>query len=168
MEDVADAAEVGLWHTVHDWPVAALVRDSVWAYPALETVHIIGLALVFGSILAYDLRILGWDRDLPVSRLGAKLLPWVWAGFALNLVSGALLFASDAAEFAANTSFRAKMVLLVLAALNAFWFQARVARSLAAWDAGVMPPAAARIAAGLSIVLWIGVITAGRLMAYVK
>lgn len=157
-----------LWSAVHAWPVAEFVRESVWAYPALETVHIVGLALVFGSILAYDLRLLGGHRDLSLSRLGDKLLPWVWFGFALNIVSGALLFASDAVEFAANTSFRAKMALLVLAALNAVWFQMRIAPAIPAWDREAMPPPNARVAAALSIALWLAVITAGRLMAYIK
>jgi hypothetical protein len=158
----------GLWSTLHVSAPAAFVRESVWAYPALETLHVVGLALVFGSILAFDLRLLGWHRDLPVSRLGEKLLPWVWAGFALNAVSGVLLFASDAVEFAANTSFRVKMALLLLAGLNALWFQLRVARTLPAWDRGTMPPATARVAGSLSIALWLAIITAGRMMAYVK
>lgn len=160
--------ESSLWAWLHATAPAQFVRESVWAYPALETLHVLGLGLVFGSILAFDLRLIGWHRDLSVTRLGRHLLPWVWAGFALNLASGLLLFASDAVEFAANSSFRAKLVLLALAGLNALWFQARIAPSIPTWDTGVTPPARARAAAALSIALWLAIITAGRLMAYVK
>ncbi len=157
---------------VLDWlnasPVAGAVRESAWAYPLLETVHILGLALVVGSILAYDLRLLGLNAELPISALGRHLLPWVWTGFAANVLSGALLFVSDAAEFAANTAFRWKLVLIVLAGLNALWFQWRIAPGMAAWDRRATAPPAARLAAALSIALWLAVVSAGRLMAYVK
>ena len=165
--DAAGAGE-GLWAWLHATGPAAFVRESVWAYPALETLHVIGLGLVFGSILAYDLRLLGWHRDLPLSRLGRHLLPWVWTGFALNLMSGVLLFLSDAVEFAENTSFRIKMLLLALAGLNALWFQTRIARTMPAWDRDADAPGAAKAAALLSVALWLSIVTAGRLMAYVK
>lgn len=164
----ASEAAPTLWEQLHAWPVAQFVRESVWAYPALETLHVLGLGLVFGSILAFDLRLFGWHRDLSVSRLGQHLLPWVWAGFALNLGSGVLLFLSDAIEFAGNTSFRVKMLLLLLAGFNALWFQTRIARSMPAWDRDADTPAAAKAAAALSLALWLAIVTAGRLMAYVK
>ena len=127
-----------------------------------------GLALVFGPILLFDLRILGWNKDLAVSRLHRALLPWVWAGFTLNAASGILMFASDAAEFAANTALRAKMALLVLAGLNAIYFQARIAPGVNAWDRETIAPAKARISAAASIALWLAIITAGRMIAYIK
>lgn len=166
--DPATGSADGVWAWLHATPPAAFVRESVWAYPALETLHVLGLGLVFGSILAFDVRLLGWHRELPVSRLGRHLLPWVWAGFAMNAASGVLLFLSDAVEFAENTSFRVKLVLLALAGLNALWFQLRIAPTMPAWETGAGTPARAKLAAGLSIVLWLAIITAGRLMAYVK
>ncbi len=148
--------------------IAVFVRESMWAYPILETLHVIGLALVFGPILLFDLRVLGWNKDLAVSRLHTALLPWVWTGFALNASSGVLLFVSDAAEFAANTSLRFKMALLVLAGLNALYFQARIAPGVAAWDCEGKAPTPARASAALSIALWLAIITAGRMIAYIK
>jgi hypothetical protein len=148
--------------------LAVYVRESMWAYPLFETLHVIGLALIFGPILLFDLRVLGWNKDFAVSRLHKALLPWVWTGFALNAASGILLFVSDAAEFAANTALRLKMVLLVLAGLNALYFQARIAPSATAWDRENKAPVTARFSAAASIVLWLAIITAGRMIAYIK
>ena len=148
--------------------LAVFVRESMWAYPLFETLHVIGLALVFGPILLFDLRVLGWNKDLAVSRLHTVLLPWVWTGFALNAASGIVLFVSDAAEFAANTALRFKMTLLVLAGMNALYFQARIAKGVATWDRETRAPTAARISAAASIALWLAIITAGRMIAYIK
>ena len=148
--------------------LAVLVRESMWAYPLLETLHVIGLALVFGPILLFDLRVLGWNKDLAVSRLHKALLPWVWSGFAMNAASGVLLFVSDAAEFAANTALRYKMALLVIAGLNALYFQARIAPGVAIWDRETKAPANARVSAAASIALWLAIISAGRMIAYIK
>lgn len=148
--------------------LAVFVRESMWAYPLLETLHVIGLALVFGPILLFDLRVLGWNKDLAVSRLHKAFLPWVWTGFALNATSGIILFVSDAAEFAANTALRYKMALLIFAGLNALYFQARIAPGAATWDRESRAPAAARASAGASIALWLAIITAGRMIAYIK
>ena len=148
--------------------LAVFVRESMWTYPLLETLHVIGLALVFGPVLLFDLRVLGWNKDFAVSRLHRALLPWVWTGFALNASSGVLLFVSDAAEFAANTSLRFKMALLVLAGLNALYFHARIAPNVAAWDRENNAPTQARASAALSIALWLAIITAGRMIAYIK
>jgi hypothetical protein len=99
--------------------------------------------------------------------LGRHLLPWVWAGFCLNAVSGGLLFLSNPVEFAANPALAAKLGLIALAGINALYFQVRLAPAMDAWNSDTPAPAAARISALFSIVLWLGVIIAGRLMAYV-
>lgn len=167
LNEVESEAASGLWSDIAASTIATMVRESVWAYPMLETVHIIGLALVFGSILAFDLRILGLSKALPVRNLGQHLLPWVWTGFALNAVSGLLLFMSDAVEFAANPALRAKLALLALAGLNAYVFQARYADATA-WNEDASAPAGAKVSAIVSIILWLAVITAGRMIAYIK
>jgi len=147
-------------------PVAATIRSSTWLYPVLETLHMIGLGLVFGGIFAMDLRLLGLHRELQVRRLSDHLLPWVWTGFAVNLSSGLLLFLSDAVAFAANPAFQAKMALLVLVGLNAAWFQRRIYADVGEWDSGAPPPSSARAAAVLSLALWTAIIAAGRMIAY--
>lgn len=157
-----------LWQWLAETPVAAFVREAAWAYPLLETIHLVGLALVVGPILAFDLRLLGWNRDIAVDRLAAHLLPLVLTGIAANVASGALLFASDAVEFAANPALQAKLALIVVAILNAAWFQRRVFPAHHAWRVGQDAPSAARLAAVTSIALWLMVLTAGRMIAYIK
>lgn len=157
------------WHLLEATQVAVWVKTSTWAYPLLETAHVIGLGLLFGSIFVMDLRLLGVGRKLPLSALAHHLLPWVWAGFAINLVSGTLLFMSDATEFAGNTAFRIKIALIVLAGINAAFFHARAYRYAVEVDPAQHDvPGASIVAAMVSICLWVAVITAGRMIAYVE
>lgn len=159
---------LAIWQAIEATPVAAFIKESMWAYPILETVHLVGLGLLFGSIVAYDLRVLGATAGLPLSVLGQHVLPWVWTGFLLNAASGVLLFSSDAVEFASNPALQAKLVLIALAGMNAAVFQLRTRQAThAMWSAGTAP-VTERVLATLSIVLWTGVIIAGRMMAYVK
>lgn len=161
-------APLTIWDTIEGSSIAVFVRETTWTYPILENLHIIGIALIFGSILAFDLRILGYNRALPISALGRHLLPWVWTGFITNATTGALLFASDAAEFSQNPALAAKLGLIVLAGLNALIFQWRIMPNLAALDGEAATPTLARISAVISIALWLSIITAGRMMAYIK
>lgn len=157
----------GVWESLSAAPLSAAIRESVWLYPFLETVHIIGLALLVGSIIAFDLRILGRSPAIAVGLLGRHLLPWVWIGFALNVISGVLLFASDAVEFAANPALRAKLALIAAAGVNAALFQHRFARDTSGWETACEVPLAARLSALLSIGLWLAILVAGRMIAYV-
>ena len=146
--------------------IAEAIRTVPWIYPTLETLHYFGLALVVGGILLTDLRLLGFAASLPLkSMLG--LLRFVWAGFVINVLSGTLIFIYGAANFSTNTAFRVKMVLLLLAGINALIFTRAAARSGDLWiDSGRVPPAIKAVATA-SVILWIGVVTAGRWMAYV-
>lgn len=162
-----DSGEI-IWTTIETSPLGVFIAESVWAYPALETIHIIGLGLLFGAIVAFDLRVLGLNMALSVSKLGRHLLPWVWTGFGLNAMSGILLFASDASDFAANPALQTKLFLIMIAGLNAFFFRWRIAPRLANWDQNVRAPAQARLSAASSIVLWIAIVVAGRMIAYVE
>ncbi len=147
--------------------VAIFVRESLWVYPVLETLHVIGLALIFGPIFIFDLRLLGVTPGLPLDLLTRHILPWVWGGFALNMTSGLLMFVSDAVDFASNPALSAKLALLALAGLNAAYFQMQIYPQSASWNSSADIPVRARFTAALSIFVWLGVITAGRLMAYV-
>ncbi|MFN0217862.1 MAG: DUF6644 family protein [Hyphomicrobium sp.] len=155
------------WDPIAQSALATFIGQSAWAYPALETLHVLGLALVFAPILIFDLRVLGFNGDMDLDRLHRALLPWVWTGFATNVTSGALLFISDAAEFARNPAFQVKLALILLAGINALAFQKRLYPGLLGDDRARLGRGA-RLSATASIVLWLAIIAAGRMMAYVK
>jgi hypothetical protein len=142
------------------------VRESLWLYPAFEILHLFGIVLLVGAIAMTDVRLLGASPRLPVTLTARHLLPWVWVGFALAVASGASLFSGFATDYFVNTAFRIKLVLLALAGANAVLFHLRVYRGVATWNEGMRPPAAARVFAVVSIVLWFSIIAAGRLIAY--
>ena len=145
--------------------VANAIRTSVWMYPAFETTHYIGLSFLVGGIMLIDLRVLGIARSLPLKSM-IGLLPWVWAGFIINVTSGALLFTYGATNFGTNAAFGLKMAFMVLAGLNAFAFQLATTRASYDWVAADRPPPMVKAFATLSFVLWLCVVTTGRWMAY--
>lgn len=157
-----------IWETLAATGLAVFLRENAWAYPLLETLHMVGLALLVGGILIFDLRVLGVGRELSVRSLANLVLPLVWTGFAVNVVSGGLLFVSDAAEFASNSSLKVKLALIALAGINALAFHRGVLGGVAAWDRDTCAPTTARTLAAVSLLLWLGVVTAGRMMAYLK
>ena len=142
------------------------MRQWLWLYPSVEIVHITGIALLVGSIAILDLRLLGLSRSLPVRRLAAHILPWSIASFVLIVPSGLAMFVAHANDLLSNPVFAVKMCLILLAGANAGILHAGVFRSAGQWDVDVMPPLAARAAAGASLLLWISVIACGRLLAY--
>jgi hypothetical protein len=142
------------------------MRQWLYLYPAVETIHIIGIALLFGSIAVLDLRLLGLSRSIPVRRLAGHTLPWTAGAFLLIVPSGLAMFTAHASEFIGNSVFALKMCLILGAGTNAAIFHAGVFRSAASWDVGVTPPLAARTAAAVSLLGWISVIACGRLLAY--
>jgi hypothetical protein len=143
------------------------VSQSTWLFPAIETVHVIALALVVGSIAVLDLRLLDrtW-RVRAITELTQDVLPWTWASFAVAATSGFLMFASAATKYAADTPFRIKMVLLLLAGANMLAFHRFTYRNVAAWDVNAPTPPAAKLAGGLSLLFWIGVVTCGRWVGF--
>jgi hypothetical protein len=110
--------------------------------------------------------LLGLSRRLPITLTANHLLPWVWAGFALAVLSGLALFSGFAPDYFVNTAFRIKAILLVFAGINAALFHFRVYSGVTAWNENLPSPFAAKVFAGLSIVLWFSIIAAGRLIAY--
>lgn len=142
------------------------MREWLWLYPSVEIVHIVGIALLFGSIAVLDLRLLGLSRRVSARRLAAHVLPWTAGAFVLIVPSGLMMFSAHASDFVASGIFPLKMGLILLAGVNAAVFHMGVFRTVQAWDVGAAPPLAARAAAALSLAVWIGVIACGRLLAY--
>ena len=144
------------------------IRQSLWLFPAIETVHLLGMAALVGTITVLDLRLLGWAMpQRRVSEVTARLLPWAWLGCGLQVVTGVLLFSSEAVKIYGNPAFRLKMLLLLLAGIQALIFQTVVSRKLPAWDDRPAPPVMARITGMISILLWIAIVTAGRFIGFV-
>ncbi|HWR77854.1 MAG TPA: DUF6644 family protein [Thiobacillus sp.] len=145
---------------------AQAMREWLWLYPAVEIAHITGIVLLVGAAAMFDLRLLGVSRALPVNQLARHLLPWSAAGLALVAGTGLMMFSAHATEFWINPAFLVKMTLIVLAGLNALAFHAGVYRTVSGWNTGARAPATAKAAALASLLLWVGVIACGRLLAY--
>jgi len=143
------------------------MREDLWLYPLVEIFHIVGFVLLVGSIAVLDLRLLGLSKTLPVRALAAHVLPWSTGALLLIVPSGLLMFITHAGDFVSNPAFITKMALLMAAGLNAALFHAGVFRGAASWDANAAVPAAAKIHAALSLLLWIAILACGRLLAYV-
>lgn len=139
------------------------LEGSLNFWSLLEGTHLLTLMLFFGTIALVDLRMLGvLFRDVPLSRLSAKLLPLAVAGFIIVMVSGAALFFAKPVDYYHNVFFRLKLVLIVLALANLVVFHRWIQRGQAAWDAAPRPPSTVRMAGASSLVLWILVIACGR------
>ena len=147
-------------------PLARMMRESLWAYPIVETIHIVGFAILVGSVVMFDLRVLGLSKQVSVRALARHLLPWSWASLALIVPTGFLMFLAHASDFLANGTFQLKMALLMAAGINTILFHTLPYQSVDAWDTGVAAPLAARASVLASIVLWVAIISCGRLLAY--
>ena len=147
--------------------LAGAMRHSLWLYPIVETLHIAGFVVLVGSVAMLDLRLLGFSRTTSVRGLARHVLPWTWTALLVVVPTGFAMFSTHAVEFLDNPALRIKLVLIVFAGLNAAAFHFGVYRGAPAWDRNQPVPGAARWAAALSLVLWLGVIACGRFIAYV-
>ena len=146
--------------------LATGIRDSQYWFPLIESVHVIGLTLVFGTILIIDLRLLGFASiRRPFSAVAADVLTWTWLAFAVTVISGALMFSTGAGAYYRNEYFRAKMVLLIIAGVNMAAFELTARRTVHRWDRDAAP-ATGKAVAALSLVVWLGVIFMGRWVGF--
>ena len=146
--------------------VGAAVRTSAWLFPTIESFHIVGLAFLIGAVVRLDVRLLGLHAQSSVTEVSRSVLPWTWGGFGLAVVTGSLLFSSEAEGLYSNRAFRLKMIMLVLLGINTAVFELVTRRNIARWDVGRATPLAAKCTGLVSIVLWICVVIAGRWIAY--
>jgi hypothetical protein len=140
------------------------MRASPFLYPTAEVLHILGFVLLVGSIVALDLRLLGAGRAIPIQPMAHLLLPMSRFGFVLAVCMGFLLFSADAAHVVGNPAFQAKLLLILAALINIAIAHAGPWRRAAIWRAEAS--GGAKLTAFLSLLLWIGAIVAGRLIAY--
>ena len=150
-----------------DSALADNIRENDLLFPLVESVHVLSICLVVGSILVVDLRLLGLASiNRPVSRLTNAILPLTWSAFAIAVASGGLLFISNATKYLENGYFVAKILLICAAGLNMAIFHAISARDLPKWENEKKLPLSARLAGGLSILLWVSVVTCGRWIGF--
>ncbi len=151
-----------------DWIAANLgsyVLALPWTWPIMETLHFIGLVMLLGGLLVIDLRLLGYNRIIPTVA-SHDLLPVIYTGLTINVVTGILFFVGDPHRYFINISFQLKMLLFVFAGLNALWYQFKLSPRIDALAAGSEMPGDARLAGALSLGLWFGVLILGRLIPY--
>jgi hypothetical protein len=156
--------------TIESWPISAALRGETpgteWLFPIIETLHVMALTIVFGSIAMVDLRLLGIaSRSSAVSRLSNEVLPWTWTAWCVAALFGTLMFMAKAETYAGNLQFQLKFVCMGLAALNMLVFHFGAYRQVARWDSGE-PPVSAKLAGALSLSLWIGVVFFGRWVGF--
>lgn len=148
-------------------PPSLFVRESLYGFAIVVAIHLMGLTLSVGTLVWFDLRLLGVSmRRIRVSELYRRLAPWLLTGFASMFVSGSILFAAYATSAYGNLYFRIKLMALMLAGVNALIYHFTTERTLARWDESPRPPLPARLAGLTSIVVWTVVILAGRMMSY--
>src|SRR4051812_37756564 len=148
-------------------PGSIALHESLFMYPLVESAHVLTLCVFVGLAAAMDLRLLGYAfAQVPMTEVKKRLGPWITAGFVIMVITGVLLFYAIPVRSYQNIFFRIKLVMLVLAGLNAFVFHTNVDRRIAVWDLSTVPPPAARRAGAASLVLWAIIIVCGRMIAY--
>ncbi len=146
-------------------PAGEAMRQSLLLYPVVEIVHLIGIALLVGSIVCLDLRLMGLRLKLPATLTARHLLPVTVTGFSMAVASGSLLFITEAASLYYNPAFRLKLILIALGGINAALFHLGPWRRVVQWE-HASPPVAARVGGAVSMVLWLGALSCGRMIAY--
>lgn len=153
------------WLERTPWSIA--LHESIWGYPIIESAHVLTLCLFLGLAVMLDLRLLGVTMlKTPVSEVLERLFPWTMAGFGMMVMTGALLFFAIPVKTYLNIFFRAKLLFLLAAGINAAVFHWAVSRNMREWDRDPVPPRGARLAGALSLLLWAAIVVAGRMIAY--
>ncbi len=141
--------------------------NSTWGWPAVETLHFLGLSLLIGTVGLFDLRLMGLAKGIPISALH-KLVPWGVAGYALNVMTGIMFVTSAPDQYLFNPAFQTKLALMGIAGINVLFFYRFQFGPVKRADADASAPRAAKVAAAISLTCWIGVIVCGRLITYYR
>ena len=156
-----------LLQSIEQTGAATFIKESTWAFPMIESIHVIAIALVVGTIATVDLRLLGLaSMRRAYSDLSGDVLPWTWGAFTLAAVTGALMFVSQPVAYFGNTAFRIKLLVLLLAGINMSVFQLVTHRGVAKWDRAATVPLSATLAGALSLAFWIAVVFFGRRIGF--
>lgn len=156
-----------LWQSLEASPVGTYIAESSWAFPTIESIHVIALVTVVGTIAIMDLRLLGAaSRDTAVTLMSRDTLPFTWGAFVLAAITGSLLFVSKATSYAHNPYFIAKMISMALAGLNMAIFHSSTWKTVTKWDSDCAIPLGGKIAASLSLFFWVLVVFFGRAIGF--
>lgn len=156
------------WTWIENLPIAVYIGESWW-FPFLESIHVLTSTFLVGSILMLDLRLLGLAAlSHAASRITREVVPWTCGAFAVSALAGLGMFMSQANRYVDNRAFQVKAVLLILAGINMAVFQFRTVRSMPRWDTAAVTSAAARVAGVGSLLLWIGIMLAGRWIGHLS
>ena len=152
---------------LQDTDIGTSIRESIWTFPIIEGTHVLALSISVGLLLVSDLRLMGFImKRRPVTEVYEQIKPWMFIGFAIMTITGIFLFWCQAVKAYNSIFFKIKIMLLFLAAVNAIVYHTTIYRKMDEWDKASPPPLQARFAGWFSIALWIGIIVAGRNMAY--
>ena len=147
--------------------IGILITESLYGFPIVVGIHIVGLIFSVGLLVWFDLRLMGLSMThCPVSKLYRRLMPWALAGFTVMFISGAAIFIAYATLAYSNFYFRVKLLTIGLAGINALMYHRFTERKIADWNESPRPPLAVRLAGLFSIVFWTVVILSGRMMSY--
>jgi hypothetical protein len=146
---------------------AWFMNDWRWAWRIFESIHFVGLCFLIGTVGLFDLRMLGMAK--PVSMVALhKLVPWGIAGYAMNVMTGISFFAAAPDQYMYNPAFQYKILFMGMAGINVLTFYLAMYRKVAVLGPGDDAPMAAKIMAGVSLSLWLGVIICGRLLTFFR
>ena len=164
---LSDFLRAPFWIDIENWPLSWEIGGT-WLFPFIESIHVVTIAMVVGSILFVDLRLLGLAAmRYSIRDLSRELIPWTWGAFVLSTITGLGMFITRAASHVLNPAFQWKMILLVLAGANMAWFHYRIYRHLDGTEHMNATPLQLKIIGSLSLFLWAGVVLAGRWVGHI-
>jgi Family of unknown function (DUF6644) len=153
-----------LLNWIYDLGISATIRESSFAFPILECIHLYSMVFLIGIVSAFDLRLMGVSiEDQPLSHYSKLVRRWVWLPLSVNTVTGTLLFMSKPTEYSANMAFVVKMMFLFLGVA----YHAIIVRRSARWNNLATMPAGVSVLGGISLVFWLGILASSRWIAYV-
>lgn len=154
---------------LYDSETGTAIRESLFVFPIIEGLHLLSLSLSVGLIVFTDFRLIGWFlRDVPASQLLRQLRPWLLGGFAVQFITGFLLFWALSIKVVELPVFWIKLAVILLAGLNVLWFELKWGRRVNEWDTQPIPPGGVKLAGWASLTFWIIVVVAGRLIPYLQ
>jgi hypothetical protein len=159
--------QVWLVHAIREHSPVVPLMQTQWAWPIAESFHFLGLCLLVGCVGAFDLRLLGVMRRVPIATVH-RLIPVGLVGFGINIVTGSLFLLTEPDQYIYNSSFHWKLLFLAIAGTNAGLFYLTSYRRVFTDGASLDAPRHAKVIAAISLCAWIGVISAGRLLTFYR